>query len=71
MNVDPISILQGQNRPVGPIVSEVRVGRVFGCADHNLLILVEQQEARFVPVDVGVESEVVESIQRGGEDSLK
>lgn len=70
LNVDPISFLQRQNRPVGPIVGEVGLGRVFSRADHNLLVLVEEQEAWFVPVDVGVEGEVVESIQRGGEDSL-
>lgn len=69
MNVDPISFLQMQNSPVGPIVGEVRVSLVFSCADHDLLILVEEQEAWFVPVDVGVEGEVVESVQRGGEDS--
>lgn len=43
---------------------------MFGRADHDILVLIEEQEARFVPVDVGVEGEVVESIQRGGEDSL-
>lgn len=70
MNVDPISFLQTQNSPVGPVVGEVRVSRVFSCADHNLLILVEEQEARLVSVDVGVEGEVVESVQWGSEDAF-
>lgn len=59
-----------QNSPVGPIVGDIGVSWVFSCADHDLLILVEEQEAWFVSIDVGVESEVVESVQRGGEDSL-
>lgn len=70
VNEDPISFLQTKNSPVGSIVGEVRVSRVFSCADHNLFILVEEQEARLVPIDMGVEGEVVESVQRGGEDSL-
>lgn len=70
MNVDTISSLQMQNGPVGPVVGEVGVSRVFSRANHNLLILVEEQEAWFVSVDVGVEGEVVESVQRRGEDSL-
>lgn len=70
VNVDPISFLQMQNSPVGPIVGEVGVSRVFSCADHDLFIFIEEQEAWFVSVNMGVEGEVVEPVQRGGEDSL-
>lgn len=70
VNVHLISFLQMQNSPVGPIVGEVGVSRVFSCADHDLFIFIEEQEAWFVSVDMGVEGEVVESVQGGGEDSL-
>lgn len=45
MNVDPIPLLQRQNRPIGAVVGEVGVGRVFGRSNYDLLVLVEEQEA--------------------------